>query len=81
LVRDSHNHTEIPIEIVEKNFSHFCPYFSHFYEKNTGLTGQQCENFYATGIKISDAEWQSLSLKEMPFHPEWNYYLTPRYTI
>lgn len=36
------------------------------------------ENTYARGIKVSDEEMESLSIKPDPFHGEWNYRLKPR---
>ena len=33
---------------------------------------------YPKGIKVSDAEMDTLNIKGDPFHPEWNYTITPR---
>ena len=33
---------------------------------------------YPKGIKVSDAEMDILNIKGDPFHPEWNYTVTPR---
>ncbi len=33
---------------------------------------------YAKGIKVTDAEMDSLNIKGNAFHPEWNYTITPR---
>jgi hypothetical protein len=41
----------------------------------------QCEldtRVYPKGIKVSDAEMDTLNIKGDPFHPEWNYTITPR---
>jgi hypothetical protein len=35
---------------------------------------------YANGIKVSDAEMATLDITRNPFHPEWNYTITPRKT-
>jgi len=45
-----------------------------------GLTIQTSvdTNEYAKGIKIKDAEIESLALKREAFHGEWNYTLHPR---
>jgi hypothetical protein len=46
----------------------------------TGLT-VQCEldtRCYPKGIKVSDAEMQTLNIKGDTFHPEWNYIISPR---
>ena len=46
----------------------------------TGLK-VQCEldtRVYPKGIKVSDAEMDTLNIKGDPFHPEWNYTITPR---
>ena len=36
---------------------------------------------YATGIKVSDAEMESLNIQSDEFHPEWNYTISPRRQI
>jgi Rhodopirellula transposase DDE domain len=33
---------------------------------------------YPKGIKVSDAEMDTLNIKGATFHPEWNYTITPR---
>lgn len=33
---------------------------------------------YPKGIKVTDAEMDTLNLRGDPFHPEWNYTITPR---
>jgi hypothetical protein len=33
---------------------------------------------YPKGIKVSDAEMHALNIRGDPFHPEWNYTVTPR---
>ena len=46
----------------------------------TGLT-VRCEldtRRYPKGIKVSDAEMQTLNIKGDTFHPEWNYTISPR---
>jgi len=46
----------------------------------TGLT-VQCEldtRSYPKGIKVSDAEMETLNIKGDIFHPEWNYRISPR---
>jgi Rhodopirellula transposase DDE domain len=46
----------------------------------TGLT-VRCEldtRSYPKGIKVSDAEMATLNLRGDPFHPEWNYTISPR---
>ena len=46
----------------------------------TGLT-VRCEldtRSYPKGIKVSDAEMKTLNIKGDPFHPEWNYTISPR---
>src|SRR5450631_419492 len=46
----------------------------------TGLT-VRCEldtRCYPKGIKVSDAEMQTLNIKGDTFHPEWNYIISPR---
>jgi hypothetical protein len=46
----------------------------------TGLT-VQCEldtRSYPKGIKVTDAEMKTLNIKGDPFHPEWNYTISPR---
>jgi hypothetical protein len=46
----------------------------------TGLTGR-CEldtRDYPKGIKVSDAEMATLTIKGGTFHPEWNYTISPR---
>jgi hypothetical protein len=46
----------------------------------TGLT-VRCEldtRCYPKGIKVSDAEMQTLNIKGDTFHPEWNYIVSPR---
>jgi hypothetical protein len=48
----------------------------------TGLT-VRCEldtRCYPKGIKVSDAEMQTLNIKGDTFHPEWNYIISPRTT-
>ena len=45
-----------------------------------GLT-VRCEldtRSYPKGIKVSDAEMKTLNIKGDPFHPEWNYTISPR---
>jgi hypothetical protein len=45
-----------------------------------GLT-VRCEldtRSYPKGIKVSDAEMKTLNIKGDPFHPEWNYTVSPR---
>jgi len=45
----------------------------------TGLT-VRCEldtRSYPKGIKVSDAEMKTLNIKGDPFHPEWNYTISP----
>ena len=46
----------------------------------TGLT-VRCEldtRNYPKGIKVSDAEMKALNITGDPFHPEWNYTISPR---
>jgi hypothetical protein len=46
----------------------------------TGLT-VRCEldtRTYPKGIKVSDAEMETLNIKGNIFHPEWNYMISPR---
>jgi hypothetical protein len=46
----------------------------------TGLT-VQCEldtRSYPKGIKVTDAEMETLNIKGDIFHPEWNYTISPR---
>ena len=46
----------------------------------TGLT-VRCEldtRSYPKGIKVSDAEMETLNIKGDTFHPEWNYTISPR---
>jgi hypothetical protein len=46
----------------------------------TGLT-VRCEldtRTYPKGIKVSDAEMETLNIKGDTFHPEWNYTISPR---
>lgn len=46
----------------------------------TGLT-VRCEldtRSYPKGIKVSDAEMETLNISGDPFHPEWNYTIAPR---
>jgi Rhodopirellula transposase DDE domain len=46
----------------------------------TGLT-VKCEldtRNYPKGIKVSDAEMKTLNIEGDPFHPEWNYTISPR---
>jgi hypothetical protein len=46
----------------------------------TGLT-VRCEldtRSYPKGIKVSDDEMETLNIKGDPFHPEWNYTISPR---
>lgn len=46
----------------------------------TGLT-VRCEldtRLCAKGIKVSDAEMESLNITASLFHPEWNYTVSPR---
>ena len=41
----------------------------------------RCEldpNTYPAGIKVSDAEMESINLKRHDFHGEWNYTINPR---
>ena len=33
---------------------------------------------YATGIKVTDAEMKRLDIAADPFHPDWNYTISPR---
>ena len=33
---------------------------------------------YEKGIKVSDAEMETLNIKGDDFHPEWNYTISPR---
>ncbi len=35
-------------------------------------------NLYPKGIKVSDAQMQTLNIKRDKFHPEWNYKIEPR---
>jgi len=35
-------------------------------------------NLYPKGIKVSDAEMETLNIKRDKFHPEWNYKVEPR---
>ncbi len=49
----------------------------------TTKTGLQvhCEldpRAYPKGIKVSDAEMDTLNIRGNPFHPEWNYTIAPR---
>ena len=47
---------------------------------DTGLT-VACRldaNDYVKGIKVSDAEMDTLNIKGAAFHPEWNYTIAPR---
>jgi hypothetical protein len=47
---------------------------------NTGLL-VRCEldpRAYPKGIKVSDAEMDTLNIKGNAFHPEWNYTIAPR---
>lgn len=30
------------------------------------------------GIKVTDVEMDTLNIRGNPFHPEWNYTITPR---
>ena len=49
----------------------------------TGLT-VRCEldtRDYPKGIKVSDAEMMTLTIKGDTFHPEWNYTISPRVPI
>jgi hypothetical protein len=49
----------------------------------TGLT-VQCEldtRSYPKGIKVSDAEMETLNIKGDIFYPEWNYTISPRTPI
>ncbi len=46
----------------------------------TGLT-VACEldtTEYAKGIKVTDAEMNTLAITRSNFHPEWNYTIAPR---
>ena len=36
------------------------------------------KNLYQKGITVSDAELASLNIEKDPFHPEWNYNITPQ---
>lgn len=36
------------------------------------------ENIYPTGIKISDAELETVNIERHPFHGEWNYKISPK---
>lgn len=38
-------------------------------------------NTYPLGLKVKDAEMQTLHLRADPFHPEWNYSLLPRQAL
>jgi hypothetical protein len=33
---------------------------------------------YETGIRVTDAEMEALNIQGEPFHPEWNYTISPR---
>jgi len=49
----------------------------------TTKTGLQvhCEldpRAYPKGIKVNDAEMDTLNIRGNPFHPEWNYTIAPR---
>ena len=49
----------------------------------TGLT-VQCEldsSSYPKGIKVSNAEMETLNIMGDIFHPEWNYTISPRTPI
>ncbi len=48
--------------------------------RKTGLQ-VHCEldpRAYPKGIKVSDAEMDTLNIRGNPFHPEWNYTIAPR---
>jgi len=32
---------------------------------------------YEKGIKVTDAELETINIAGQPFHPEWNYIITP----
>jgi hypothetical protein len=36
------------------------------------------ENTYDTGIKVSNADMNSIALKKRRFHGDWNYQIKPR---
>ena len=36
------------------------------------------EGFYEKGVKITNAEMDSIAIEGNAFHPEWNYTITPR---
>ena len=38
------------------------------------------ENTYDTGIKVSNADINSIALKKRRFHGDWNYQIKPRKT-
>jgi hypothetical protein len=47
---------------------------------DTGLT-VRCKldpNLYATKIKLTDQQKNSIPITRHPFHGEWNYSITPR---
>lgn len=46
---------------------------------NTGLTvyAELDTNTYATGIKVTNAQWNTIQLTKADFHGEWNYSIRP----
>ena len=36
------------------------------------------ENYYATGIEVSDEEFHAIAIERDTFHGEWNYQIKPR---
>jgi len=49
----------------------------------TGLTVQASydPNWYPTGVKISDAEFEAIPLRRNDWHGEWNYEIAARSSI
>ena len=50
---------------------------------DTGLK-VQCEidtNTYPAGIKVTDAEMDSINIQRHDFHGDWNYTITPQLPI
>jgi len=47
-------------------------------QKGLKIRARLDEGIYDTGIKVSDAEFNSISLHKRRFHGDWNYQISPK---
>ncbi len=49
-------------------------------EQGLEVHAQLDDNHYKTGIKVSDAQFQTIAIRRKRFHGDWNYQISPRKT-